>query len=124
MNKIEIEFPIHASPSLLFQYFSAPSNLSEWFADNVNSRGKVYQFIWDGSEEEAKVLAKSNDERLKLKWTSDEDAATYFEFKIQVDELTNDVSLIITDFYDDGDEDEVRMYWENSIGELKHVIGA
>jgi len=124
MKKIEFEFPIHASPSLLYQYFTAPSNMSEWFADNVNSRGKVYKFIWDGSEEEAKILAKSNDQRLKLKWSADEDPDTYFEFRIEVDELTNDVSLIITDFYDDGDEEEVRMYWENAIGELKHVIGA
>ena len=36
----EIEFPIQASPSLLYQYMSSPSGMSEWFADNVNSRGE------------------------------------------------------------------------------------
>ncbi|NBC57576.1 MAG: SRPBCC domain-containing protein, partial [Bacteroidetes bacterium] len=36
--KIELEFPIQASPSLLYQYISTPSGLSEWFADNINSR--------------------------------------------------------------------------------------
>ena len=35
--KYEMEFPIHASPSLLYQYISTPSGLSEWYADNVNS---------------------------------------------------------------------------------------
>ena len=124
MKKIELEFPIHASPSLLYQYFTAPSNLSEWFADNVNSRGKVYKFIWDDSEEEAEIITKTNDKRLKLKWTADEEEETYFEFLIQVDELTNDVSLMITDFYDEGDEEEIKMYWENAIGELRHVLGA
>ena len=54
--KFEIEFPVHASPHMLYQYFAAPSGLSEWFADNVNSRGEVYTFIWDGSEEKAKQL--------------------------------------------------------------------
>ena len=39
--KFEMEFPIHASPQLLFQYISTPSGLSEWFADNVNSRGEI-----------------------------------------------------------------------------------
>lgn len=124
MNKIEIEFPLHASPSMIYQYFSSPSNMSEWFADNVNSRGKVYTFIWDGSEEVAKILKKDADSRLRLKWEADEEEETYFEFRIQVDELTKDVSLIVTDFYDDGDEDETRMYWENAISELKHVLGA
>ena len=33
-----LEYDFHASPQLLFQYLSTPSGLSEWFADNVNSR--------------------------------------------------------------------------------------
>ena len=56
--KFEMEFPIHASPQLLFQYISTPSGLSEWFADNVNSRGEVFTFIWNDSEEKAKLLSK------------------------------------------------------------------
>ena len=47
-TKFELEFPIHASPQLLYQYISTPSGLSEWFADNVNSRGEMFKFIWDG----------------------------------------------------------------------------
>ena len=53
-----IEFDFHASPQLLFQYLSTPSGLSEWFADNVNSRGEDFTFIWDDSEEYAKLLQK------------------------------------------------------------------
>ena len=56
--KFEIEFPIQASPQLLFQYISTPSGLSEWFADDVNSRGEIFTFIWDDSEEDAKLLSK------------------------------------------------------------------
>ena len=41
-----IEYNIQASPQLLFQYLSTPSGLSEWFADNVNSRGEIY--TWTG----------------------------------------------------------------------------
>ena len=47
--KYEIEFPIMASPQLLYQYISTPSGLSEWFADNVNSRRELFTFIWDDS---------------------------------------------------------------------------
>ena len=50
-TRYEIEFPINSSPQLLYQYISTPSGLSEWFADNVNSRGEFFTFIWDDSEE-------------------------------------------------------------------------
>jgi len=35
-EKFEIEFPIHASPHMLYQYISSASGLCEWFADDVN----------------------------------------------------------------------------------------
>lgn len=122
--KFEIEFPIHASPQMLYQYFGSASGLSEWFADNVNFRGEVYTFIWDGAEEEAKLVSKKRDMRLRLKWLESEDDDSYFEFRTEVDALTNDVSLIITDFAEEDEIEESKMFWENQIGELKHIIGA
>ena len=69
-----IEYNIQASPQLLFQYLSTPSGLSEWFADNVNSRGEIYTFIWDGSEEVAKLIQIKANEKVKFQWqTGDED---------------------------------------------------
>ena len=127
MNKIkfELEIPVHASPHMLYQYISSPSNLQEWFADKVNSRGKLYSFIWDGEEEKAELISKKSDERVRFKWVESEDDDSFFEIKIQVDALTKDVSLIITDFADDDDEVEVsKQLWENQIDELRHIIGA
>ena len=46
---------------MLFQYLSTPSGLGEWFADNVNSRGERFTFIWDDSEENALLLQKNNE---------------------------------------------------------------
>lgn len=122
--KFEIEFPIHASPHMLYQYFGTPSGLSEWFADNVNSRGEIFTFIWDGSEEQAKVLQERPGEKIKFRWLEEEDDKSYFEFRIQVDEITKDVSLIITDFAEEDEVEESKMFWENQIDELKHTIGA
>ena len=122
--KFEIEFPIHASPHMLYQYFGTPSGLSEWFADNVNSRGEIFTFIWDGSEEQAKVLQDRPEEKIKFKWLEDGDDKTFFEFRIEVDEITKDVSLIITDFAEEDELEESKMFWENQIDELKHTIGA
>ena len=122
--KFEIEFPIHASPKMLYQYFGTPSGLSEWFADNVNSRGELFTFIWDGAEEQAKMLSKKMDSRIRFKWLENEDEDSYFEFRIEVDELTKDVSLMVTDFADEDEVEESKMFWENQISELKHRIGA
>ncbi len=123
--KFELEFPIHASPQLLYQYISTPSGLSEWFADNVNSRGELFTFIWDDSEEQAKMLSKKNGERVKFKWLNDDDdSSTYFEIRIQVDDITKDVSLMVTDFSEDDEIDETKMLWENQISDLKQVLGS
>lgn len=93
------------------------------FADNVNSRGKKFTFIWDDSEEVAERIAQKTDVFVKFKWEEDEDEGTYFEFRIQVDALTKDVSLIVTDFAENGEIEEIKMFWENQIAELKHTIG-
>lgn len=123
--KFELEIPIHASPNMLYQYISSPSSLQEWFADKVNSRGKIFSFIWDGVEEQAKLITKKSEERIRFKWLESEDDDSFFEIRIQVDALTKDVSLIITDFADDEDEvEESKQLWENQIDELKHIIGA
>ena len=123
--KFELEFPIHASPQLLYQYISTPSGLSEWFADNVNSRGELFTFIWDDSEEQAKLLSKKNGERVKFKWLNGEDdTLSYFEIRIQVDDITKDVSLMVTDFAEDDEVDETKMLWENQISDLKQVLGS
>lgn len=121
--KFEIEFVIQSSPQLLYQYLSTPSGLSEWFADNVNSRGEIFNFMWDGSEEEAKLLKKKSDEFIKFTWSESEDDS-FFEMRIIVDEITKDVSLFITDFAEEDEIDEAKMLWTNQVSDLKQVLGS
>ena len=121
--KFEIEYVIQSSPQLLYQYLSTPSGLSEWFADNVNSRGEIFSFIWDGSEEEAKLLKKKSDEFIKFTWAENDDDS-FFEMRIIVDEITKDVSLFITDFAEEDELDEAKMLWTNQVSDLKQVLGS
>jgi len=122
--KYEMEFPIHASPSLLYQYISTPSGMQEWYADNVNSRGEFFTFIWEGSEEEAKLVSTKKTDYIRFQWMEDEDTDYYFELRIQVDEITKDVSIIVTDFAEEDEVEEGKMLWENMISELKHILGS
>lgn len=121
--KFEQEFVIQSSPQMLYQYLSTPSGLSEWFADNVNSRGEIFIFIWDGAEENAKLLKRKSDEFVKFSWEENEDDS-YFEMRIIVDEITKDVSLFITDFAEEDEIEESKMLWTNQIGDLKQVLGS
>jgi uncharacterized protein YndB with AHSA1/START domain len=121
--KFQMEFVIHVSPHMLFQYISSPDGLSEWFADNVNSRGEKFTFIWDGSEEIAHLKKSSTDSFVRFVWEEAEDD-TFFEMRIIVDEITKDVSLFITDFSDEDELDESKMLWENQVDSLKHVVGS
>jgi len=122
--KYEMEFPIQVSPSLLYQYISTPSGMSEWYADNVNSRGEFFTFIWEGSEEKAILLSKKSPERIKFRWVDDEETDYYFELRIQVDEITKDVSLMITDYAEEDEVEEGKMLWENMVSELKQILGS
>lgn len=124
--KYELEFPINSSPSLLYQYISTPSGLSEWFADNVNSRGEIFTFIWDDSEEKAKLISKRSGERVKFKWIDEdnEDTEYFFELKILEDEITKDVSILVIDFSEEDEMEESKLLWENQISDLKQVLGS
>lgn len=121
--KFQIEFVIQSSPQMLYQYLATPSGLSEWFADNVNSRGEKFTFIWDGAEEDAKLLKRKTDEFVRFAWEENDDDS-YFEMKIIVDEITKDVSLFITDFADEDEVEESKMLWGNQVSDLKQVIGS
>jgi len=121
--KYELEFVIKSSSKLLFNYLATPSGLGQWFADNVNSRGEIFTFIWDDSEEQAKLLSKKANQFIKFKWLADEDDESYFEFRIQIDDITKDLSLIITDFAEEDELEEAKLLWESQVEDLHSIVG-
>ena len=124
--RYEIEIPINSSPQLLYQYISTPSGLSEWFADNVNSRGEFFTFIWNDSEEKARLSSKKTGEKVRFKWINEEgqDTEYFFELHILEDDITKDVSLMVIDFAFKDEVEEATQLWVNQISDLKHLIGS
>jgi len=121
--KVELEYIINTSPNILFNCLSTPSGLSEWFADDVNIKDDRYTFFWDGSEETAIIQATKKAESVRFQWEDDEGEDCYFEMTIKIDDLTKDVALLVTDFAEEGEEDEVNLLWDNNIKKLKQAIG-
>ena len=91
-----------------------------------NSRGEKFTFLWDGDERDAVMLGKKTDKYIRFRWQEDEEEGNkyYFEFRIVVDELTNDTALIITDFSDEDEVEEEKLLWDSQIHELFHTIGS
>lgn len=124
-NKIELEYTINSSPKVIYSRLSTPGGLSEWFADDVNQLGKIYKFIWEGVESQAEVLLKKENKYIRFKWLEEdeEEDKSYFEFRLNKDELTGDLALMITDFAEEDEVESTKELWNSQISELKHTIG-
>lgn len=123
-GKFELEFVVHSSPEMLFEFLSTPSGLSEWFCDDLNIRNGIYTFIWDDQMQQARLLKTVDLQLVRFQWVEKIDGS-FFEFRIQRDELTNDISLIITDFADTVSERESsKLLWQSQIEKLLHLIGS
>ena len=121
--RIDLEYIIKTSPTILFNCLSTPSGLSEWFADDVNIKNDRYTFFWDGSEETAILKNVRKSESVKFQWEDDKDEDYFFEMTIRIDDLTKDVALLVTDFAEEGEEDEIQLMWDNNVDNLKKAIG-
>jgi hypothetical protein len=124
--KYELEYLLKTSPKVLESMLCTPSGLSEWFADDVNIKDDIFTFIWDGSEEKARLLSKKSGTKAKFKWLEDEDDDNeyFFEMSFEVDPMTKAVVMRVVDFAEEDEVEESQMLWEQQVGELRRVLGA
>lgn len=124
-NKIQIEYTMHCQSEILYEYLATPEGLAEWFADEVEERGDDFFFSWNsGPEEKATLIRYKPESFVRFRWEEDEGSKYFFELSIVIDEITNDLSLNITDFAYEGDEEEQLLYWNNLIENLQLKLGA
>ncbi len=125
-TKLELEYIMNCSPKVLFNRLSTASGLTEWFADDVRVKGNFFTFIWGDTDQKAEKKNHKENKMVRFDWV-DEDLdkdESYFEFVIALDDLTNDVSLLITDFADEDEEDEITNLWNSQVGKLKQLLGS
>jgi hypothetical protein len=74
--------------------------------------------------QQAQLISMREDHHIRFHWL-DLPVGTFFEFKLESDELTGDLALIISDFAEDVDSIEsAKSLWETQIEALFHLIGA
>jgi uncharacterized protein YndB with AHSA1/START domain len=122
--KFELEYLLNSSPKLLFSRLSTPEGLCEWFAENVTVDGDLFTFFWQKSRSKARITALKENKLVRFEWLDREDeSSNYFEFRINIEELTGGVALIITDFAEPDEKEDAIYLWDSQITDLKRLLG-
>jgi len=123
--KLQLEYIINCSPKVLFNRLSTASGLSEWFADDVRVKGNLFTFVWEETDLVAEKKYHKENKMVRYEWTENlSKEENYFEFVIAQDDLTNDVSLLITDFADQDEMESTTDLWNTQISKLKQLLGS
>lgn len=127
-NLFTKDYEIHSSVKMLFPYISTASGLAEWFADDVRiSPEKVYSFEWDNEIHKAKVAAHRTNHFTRFEFlpetSEDKLDPSYFELRIELNDLTQTTFLKVTDYSDFDDLSELKELWDGLVDQLRSVVG-
>lgn len=122
--KYELEYNFNCSPKVLFSRLSTPEGLGEWFAEEVNVHGDLFSFTWNRAISKARLSALKENKLVRFEWvTNGNRESEYFEFRINKEELTGDIALIITDFAEADEKEDSKDLWDSQILDLKRLLG-
>ncbi len=123
-SKFEVEYTFKkGSFPILWNSISTPLGLSEWFADGVTVYENEYTFSWDKNDQTALLIQIKNNSAIRFQWKEDKGSDFYFEMKIISIELTGDNALFVTDFADNSEIDEMKMWWDHQVDLLRRKTG-
>ncbi len=123
------DYEVHASIKMLYPYIQSASGLAEWFADDVkiNNESKVFTFLWDNEQHKAKQVAHRTNHFARFEFLpeNDEDLKdpSYFELRLEFNEMTQSVYLKIFDYSDMQDMKELHDLWTGLVENLKKTVG-
>ena len=109
-----------APASVIWTSVSTARGLQQWFADEVKAQGRHYVFSWKGSAQDADITAARTEAYVRFKWA---DTGTWFEMRIDVNELTGHSVLKIVDNVEPDDVESSMQLWRRQIDRLKIALG-
>jgi uncharacterized protein YndB with AHSA1/START domain len=121
-TKIELEFIFRASPTILYNFLTAPACLVRWFCDAVDINGMEYAFSWNDSVEAANLTEDIEEEKIRFEW-AEKEPGEFLEFRISTSPITGETILEITDFCDDDEVGDYKSLWESQIRALRKEMG-
>jgi len=122
--KLNIEYQLRsASKNILWNSISTPLGLSEWFADGVTVKDNEFTFSWEGHEQTAYLIQTKTNSSVRFQWEEDLDSEYYFELTITALQVTGNLALVITDFAEPDETDDMTMLWDKQIEVLRRKTG-
>jgi hypothetical protein len=123
-NEFEIEYQLKAaSINILWNSISTPLGLAEWFADGVTVNNTEYTFSWEKNEQTAFLVQTKPNVSVRFQWEEDVDSDYYFELRIDALEVTGELALVITDFAEQSEKEDLVLLWNKQIEILRRKTG-
>ena len=131
MQKLTLEYPLSTkSTRLVWDMISNAAGLQKWLADQVVEAEDSMTFTWghpwtERDTKTSRILEKEKMNYIRLLWDYHEDTPeAYWEIRIAESDLTGMLSLQITDFAaDDDEEEDLRGIWDDNFERLHRVSG-
>ena len=131
MQKLTLEYPLSTkSTRLVWDMISNAAGLQKWLADQVVEDEQSMTFTWghpwtERDTKKSLILEKEKMNYIRMLWDYHEDTPeAYWEMKIMESDLTGMLSLLITDFAaDDDEENDLRDLWDANFERLHRVSG-
>ena len=131
MQKLTLEYPLSTkSTRLVWNMISNAAGLQKWLADQVTEEEDSMTFTWghpwtERDTKTSRILEKEKLNYIRMLWDYHEDTPeAYWEIKIEESNVTGMLSLLITDFAaDDEEEKDLRGIWDDNFERLHRVSG-
>lgn len=123
------DYEVHASIKMLYPYLQSASGLAEWFADDVriDNESKIFTFYWDHEEHKARMVAHRTNHFVRFEFlpetSEDERDPSYFELRLEFNDLTQSVFLKVIDYSDFTDIGELGTLWNGLVDSLRKTVG-
>jgi len=123
-TKFKIEYQLKtASANILWNSISTPLGLTEWFADGVTVNDNEYTFMWDQNEQTAYLIQSKPNVNVRFQWEEDKGSDYYFQLAITALEVTGELALVITDFAEPSEKEDLILLWNKQIEVLRRKTG-
>ena len=127
-TRFVVEFPINASPKILFPYLATASGLSQWFCDDVRYvEGQRLNFIWDSDNHYAEISGQRLNRAVRFVFLDDRRQpvldANSLEFTLDSSQVTDEVYLRVVDYSAGHDAAEQHEMWEGLVAKLRDQVG-
>ena len=132
MKKLTVEYPLNTkSPNIVWGMISTAEGLQKWLADIVvaDAESGTMTFTWghpwtDRDTKTSQILECNKFSHIRMKWDyQEEDPQAFWEIRLEQSELTGKLSMLITDYADADDIEDLRGIWDDNLERLHRVSG-